>query len=168
MKRLTEIDLFRNLHVVSCMQEVIQMEITTEEYRVLFNSITNAIYTLESLRTDLINAQRVSEEIVICRTSIDMPKSNWEGLYATMWLEDCMVALFLNAHKSWQLSKRPVFTVAFENGKITARSIEKEGWSNDYHIQQACPRSHSRDHSVIREKVLNRDPFLWRVSEAGG
>ncbi len=41
MKRLTEIDLFRNLHVVSCMQEVIQMEITTEEYRVLFNSITN-------------------------------------------------------------------------------------------------------------------------------
>ena len=28
MRRLTEIDLFRNLHVVSCMQEVIQMEIT--------------------------------------------------------------------------------------------------------------------------------------------
>ena len=35
----------------------------------------------------------------------------------------------LNAHKSWQLWKRPIFTAAFENGRITARSVEKEGWS---------------------------------------
>ena len=74
MRRLTEIDLFRNLHVVSCMQEVIQMEITTEEYRVLFNTVTDAISVLESLRMNLILAQQKSEEIIISRTGTDMPE----------------------------------------------------------------------------------------------
>ena len=76
MNRLTGIDLFRNLHVVSCMQEVMQMEITTEEYRVLFNTVTDTISVLESLRLDLILAQQKSEEIIISRTDYAMPEEN--------------------------------------------------------------------------------------------
>ena len=40
------------------MQEVMQMEITAEEYRVLFNTVTDAISVLESLRMNLILAQQ--------------------------------------------------------------------------------------------------------------
>jgi hypothetical protein len=52
------------------------MEITTEEYRVLFNTITDTIYALESLLSNLIHAQQITEGIIICRTSKDMPESN--------------------------------------------------------------------------------------------
>ena len=50
------------------------MEITAEEYRVLFNTVTDAISVLESLRLTLILAQQKSEEIIISRTGTDMPE----------------------------------------------------------------------------------------------
>ena len=67
-----------------------------------------------------------------------------------------------NAHKSWQSLKRLIFTAAFDNDIITARSVEKEGWSNDYHLQQACPRSHSGDHSVIPGKSVQHRLFQMK------
>lgn len=36
------------------------MEITTEEYRVLFNTISDTICMLESLLSDLVHAQQIS------------------------------------------------------------------------------------------------------------
>ena len=63
--RRTENDKFRVLQVVLYLQEVINMDITTEEYRLLFNSITDAIEHLELLRDGLIQAQIRAEEIVI-------------------------------------------------------------------------------------------------------
>ena len=41
------------------------MEITTEEYRVLFNTITDAIMQLETIRDAMICAQQRAEEIII-------------------------------------------------------------------------------------------------------
>ena len=52
------------------------MEITSEEYRVLFNTVTDTISVLESLRLDLILAQQKSEEIIISRTDYAMPEEN--------------------------------------------------------------------------------------------
>ena len=52
------------------------MEITTEEYRVLFNAITDTINTLELLLADLIQAQQVSEDVIISRTGAYMPEEN--------------------------------------------------------------------------------------------
>ena len=41
------------------------MNITTEEYTLLFNAVTDAIEDLEALKETLIQAQRQAEEIVI-------------------------------------------------------------------------------------------------------
>ncbi len=45
------------------------MNITTEEYTLLFNAVTDAIENLEALKETLIQAQRQAEEIVINRSS---------------------------------------------------------------------------------------------------
>ncbi len=50
------------------------MEITTEEYRVLFNTISDTICMLESLLSDLVHAQQITEEIIISRTGPTMPE----------------------------------------------------------------------------------------------
>ena len=50
------------------------MEITTEEYRVLFNTISDTICMLESLLSDLVHAQQNTEEIIISRIGTDMSK----------------------------------------------------------------------------------------------
>ena len=50
------------------------MEITTEEYRVLFNTISDTICMLESLLSDLVHAQQITEEIIISRTGANMPE----------------------------------------------------------------------------------------------
>ena len=52
------------------------MEITTEEYRVLFNAITDTISTLELLLADLIRAQQLSENVIINRADIVLSESN--------------------------------------------------------------------------------------------
>jgi hypothetical protein len=39
----------------------------TEEYILLFNTITDALKTLEDLRTELIHAQQQAEELYISR-----------------------------------------------------------------------------------------------------
>ena len=57
--------MFRVSLVLLCPQEVINMAITTEEYRLLFNTITDSIMQLELLRDRLIHAQMRAEEIII-------------------------------------------------------------------------------------------------------
>ena len=52
------------------------MDITAKEYRVLFNSITDAISVLESLLSDLVQAQQFTEEIIISRTCTAMPEES--------------------------------------------------------------------------------------------
>ena len=44
------------------------MNITTEEYTLLFNAVTDAIEDLEALKETLIQAQTQAEEIVINRS----------------------------------------------------------------------------------------------------
>ena len=41
------------------------MEITTEEYRVLFNAVTDAIMQLEQIRDRMVIAQQHAEEMII-------------------------------------------------------------------------------------------------------
>lgn len=43
------------------------MDITTEEYRVLFNTITDAIQKLSYIQNSLIAAQQQAEELVISK-----------------------------------------------------------------------------------------------------
>ena len=43
------------------------MDITTEEYRVLFNIITDAIQKLSDIQNSLIVAQQQAEELVISK-----------------------------------------------------------------------------------------------------
>ena len=45
------------------------MEITTKEYTLLFNAVTDAIEKLEELKTALILVQQDAEEIVISKGS---------------------------------------------------------------------------------------------------
>ena len=42
-------------------------EITVEEYRVLFNAVTDAIRQIDDLREKLVEAQQKAEEIIISR-----------------------------------------------------------------------------------------------------
>lgn len=43
------------------------MDLTTEEYRVLFNAITDAIQKLSDIQNSLIAAQQQAEELVISK-----------------------------------------------------------------------------------------------------
>ena len=45
------------------------MEITTKEYTLLFNAVTDAIEKLEELKTALILVQQKAEEIVISKSN---------------------------------------------------------------------------------------------------
>lgn len=47
------------------------MEITSEEYRLLFQTISDMIKKLDALKNDLVFAQQRAEEIVISRESTD-------------------------------------------------------------------------------------------------
>ncbi len=44
------------------------MSITTEEYTLLFNTITDTIEKLEALQTTLVQVQKQAEEIIISKT----------------------------------------------------------------------------------------------------
>ena len=63
----------KNRHIPQTLRGIVlaggvDMNITTEEYTLLFNAVTDAIEDLEALKETLIQAQRQAEEIVINRS----------------------------------------------------------------------------------------------------
>ncbi len=47
------------------------MDVTTKEYVLLFNTISDMIQKLDAMKTELIFAQQRAEEIVICKEESD-------------------------------------------------------------------------------------------------